>query len=170
MFVLMFLFSNFLVFSQHDSLPELMVYYSDDKSILLTGYKNDRYNSDSLDLSNPKIPVDTLIKYFDFQLDYYPKTTYLNSIQHHLNFDSLHFSDLIIKTDLRMSVVKYGYAGAENYEKLSKKYGVKYYSGGCIYSPTDFELDYSKFMQKLLTIRNGKDWQEKYNSEVPKRD
>ena len=68
-----------------------------------------------------------------------------------------------------MRIIKYGYGGARNFEDLSVKYGVKYNAGGCVYDPDDYEKKYTNFMRTLLEIRNGPNWEEKYNKEARKR-
>ncbi|MFA7274438.1 MAG: hypothetical protein WC044_11240 [Crocinitomicaceae bacterium] len=168
-FIVLFLFMKNFCFSQNDSLPSLLIHYSDDPSIVLTGYKQPNLNSESIITSDLEISLDTLIKYYSIRLDFFPDTTYLNSIKNHLYLDSIRFSALIIKAELRMWVIKSRNGGPRNYEDLSLKYGVIYYAGSCMNEPSDFEKEYDLFMRKLLLLRNGTNWEEKYNLEYQKR-
>jgi len=81
-----------------------------------------------------------------------------------LELDSAMFSQLLVKSKLKMQVVQYGYA--LNNEELNEKFGVNIYSGGCVFDPSEFEKQYSRFMRRLLVIRNGDDWEEKHKKEL----
>jgi len=166
---LMILFVNNLIFSQNDSLADILIRYSNDRTVTLSGYKKSLPNADSTIIIDARFSLDTLIKYYNIKADFIPDIVHYEFTNNHIELDSTTFSNLLIQTKLKMSLVKYGYGGAVNYDDLSKKYGVKYYAGGCVYDPSDIDIEYSIYMRRLLSIRNGQNWEEHYNKEARKR-
>lgn len=166
---LVMLFTHQICHSQNDPSSELLIHYSNDRSIVLRAQKKVKSNLDSTVGSTSETSIDSLLEYYTVQLEFTLDTLYFQTIENHLNLDSTTFSELIVKAGLRMMLVKYGYAGAKNYDDLTLKYGVKYSSGGCTYSPHEIERQYARYMQKLLTIRNGQNWEEEYNKAVQKK-
>lgn len=165
---ILILIFNCFVHAQSDSLPDLLIRYSNNKSIALSAFKKPHHDSISINTIEFKNALDTLIEYYTLQFECFPDSTYFNSIKNHIELDSVKFSELLIKSKLKMHIVEYGYGGAQNYEQLTEKYGVKYYAGGCIYNPSEIEKLYSRYMHSLLNIRNGSNWEEKYKNEASK--
>lgn len=155
-----------LVFTKTDSLPEILFHYSSDPTVVLSGNKKSNLDSNLILTKNSNVSIDTIIKYYDVQLEFIPDTFYFGLIKNHIDIDSSSFSELLIKTKLTMGVVKYGYGGAQNNDFLTEKYGVKYYAGGCVNNPNEIERQYFRYMRRLLIIRNGSGWEKKYNKEL----
>lgn len=162
------LFLSNVAFSQIDNLPDLLIHYSKDKSVILEGTKKLKENPDSNLTIPSNISTDTLIKYYTIEITFIPDSSYFKNIANHLYIDSVSFSELLNKSGVIMIVEKYGYGGAANHKDLTNKYGVAYRAGGCVYSPSDFEKQFTTLMRRLLLIRNGADWEEKYNKEYKK--
>lgn len=165
---LLLLLFNCLVEAQSDRLPDLFIRYAGDSSIIITAYLNAEINSIKSDSVDSNITNDTLIDNYTLDFGFYADSMYPDLEIKQIVLDSVNFSDLLLKSKLIMSQVKYGYAGAKNFDVLTEKYGVRYYAGGCIYDPLEIEIQYSKYMRRLLIIRNGSDWEEKYKKEASK--
>lgn len=165
-FILLF---NYLAHAQSDSLPDMLIRYSGDSSIIITAYQNPNINSINSDSVDNKKFIDTLIDKYTLDFGFYADSIYPGLIIKQIVLDSVTFSELLIKSKLIMSQVRYGYGGAQNYGKLTEKYGVRYYAGGCVYNPHEIERQYSRYMRRLLTIRNGSNWEEKYKKEASKK-
>lgn len=157
-----------MALAQSDSLPDILIRYSGDSSIIITAYQKPVIDSTNNDSVDKLIFLDTLFDKYTLDFGFYADSIYPVLTIKQLVVDSLTFSELLIKSNLIMSQVKYGYGGAQNYEQLTKKYGVKFYAGGCVYDPSEMDRQYSRYMSKLLTIRNGSDWEERYKKEESK--
>lgn len=166
-FILFLLFSC-SVYAQSDSLPDLFIRYSEDPSIVIVGYEKPAFKEINIDSVESYKIVDTLIYKYTLDFGFYADSIQSDRVFKQLVLDSTTFSKLLIRSKLIMSQVKYGYAGAENNEKLTEKYGVMYFAGGCIYNPHEIELQYSRYMWRLLNIRNGNGWAEDYRKDLKK--
>jgi len=162
---LVFLFMSAVTFSQTKSNSVVLIRYSNDRSVSLVGRNITSFAANSPQKLNSEISVDTLIKYYKIEWVIFPDSICFQHAENQIELDSSSFSDLIIRSGLIMNVVKYGYAGARNFDQLTDKYGVVFLAGGCIVDPTDFEQKYYAFQRKLLEIRNGENWQERCNLE-----
>lgn len=159
---------NYLAHAQNDSLPDILIRYSGDSSVIITAYKIPDIDSTKNDSVDKLIFLDTLFDKYTLDFGFYADSIYPVLTIKQIVLDSVTFSELLIKSKLIMSQVKYGYGGAQNYEQLTEKYGVKFYAGGCVYNPSEMDRQYSRYMNKLLTIRNGSYWEERYKKEESK--
>jgi hypothetical protein len=164
--IILILFSSSLGYSQTDQSTELLIHYAPDRSIVLSGHKYSKSDSNLLLKIDSNISVDSIIEHYKIKIEFIPDTTHFGSIETHIELDSNNFSQLIIKANLVMSLVQYGYGGARNFDDLTKKYAVVYHAGGCVFDPSEFELKFERYMRSLLDIRNGKDWQDRYHEEA----
>lgn len=155
--------------AQSDSLPDLLIRYSGDSSITLTAFQITESNSINIDPVDSNKLIDTLIDKYAFDFSYYVDSIYPVFPMEQITLDSLQFSELLIKSKLIMSQVKYGYNGAQNNDKLTEKYGVRFYAGGCVINPLEIEKQFERYMNRLLVIRNGTNWEDQYNKEFRKR-
>lgn len=162
------LFFISLSYAQGDSLPDVLIRYSNDNSIFLTGSKKKEYDLVSTSSFILNKQIDSTAKYYAMHSECIPDIAYSNLIKNNVELDSVAFSELLIKSELKMQIIKYEYGGVQNYKSLTEKYGVIFYSGGCIYDPSEFERQCSRIIRRLLAIRNGVDWEVKYNKDIRK--
>lgn len=164
-FFLSVVFNNF-AFAQTDSLPELLIQYSVDKTITLFGYKNSKLNfKNDTAIINQSIPIDTIINYYNFEIDFILDTLSFNFFKYHLVLDSTAFSELLHKSKLIIPFRKEGYCGIENHDLLQNKYGAGFSTLGCTYTPDKIIECERKYCMRLLGIRNGINWENQYYDE-----
>jgi hypothetical protein len=169
--ITLFLLSYFhLGFSQRDSIPDILIHYANDTSIVLAGYKILKSTYDSTEIISTSTSNDTLTRFYNMYPFFNFDSNYSIIAKKHISMDSINFSKLIIQSNLILNLEKHGYGIPISYDDLIIKYGVEYYPAGCIvYPQSEIEIEYYSYINKLLAIRNGKNWQKEYNQEIQNR-
>ena len=81
-----------LALAQADSLPDILFHYSSDPTMVLFGSKKSNLDSNLIIIRDSNASIDTIIKYYDVQLEFIPDTFYFGLIKNHIDIDSTSFS------------------------------------------------------------------------------
>lgn len=162
---------SYTLLSQNNTEPEILIFNAEDSLFLAKGYKAKA--SDSVNLKS-EFNNDTLNfifeSYSNFEFTYPIDSTFrLEKDAKNIYLSKDHSRQFLKNSNLIYTVSKYGLMQPMKNEKLEEKYGVEYVSAGCVYDPTEIQRLYAKYVARILLLRNGEDWENRYQADLKKR-